>query len=191
MSKWLPIALCSFCLFVSSVSALELGLVTGSATGTYYKIGEDLQKLLSEKLTLKAELTLKVSPSAGSLANVLQVYQTRGVDLGIVQSDVLAYIQQLSENQDLQRIARKLKLVFPLFNEEVQVLAARDSNIKSFTDLAGKTVAVGPKDSGTYLTASFFFELMQEKPARALELPYQDALEELKKGTIDALIWVG
>src|SRR6267143_6779612 len=93
--------------------ALEMGIVTGNPEGTYYQIGVDIRKVVS-----RYDINLNVHPSAGSIANVYSIYKEPGVQLGIVQSDVLAFIQQVSDNKELKPIAQKTKMVFTLYNEE-------------------------------------------------------------------------
>ena len=69
----------------------KLGIITGSDKGTYYQFGLDLQKLVRQD----ADINLTVSTSKGSIENVYAVYQRPGVQLGIVQSDVLAFVARL------------------------------------------------------------------------------------------------
>ena len=86
---------------------------------------------------------------------MFDVRKKRGVQLGIVQSDVLEYIRDISDDQELKVIATKLAAVYPLYKEEVHVLG--DLPLKTLQDLQGKRVAIGPQRSGTYLTAKTIF----------------------------------
>ncbi len=65
----------------------KMGIITGGEKGTYYQFGLDLQKLMR-----LSEVTLNVYNSKGSIENVFAVYQRPGIQLGIVQSNVLAFI---------------------------------------------------------------------------------------------------
>src|SRR5207244_11326649 len=94
-------------------------------------------------------------PSKGSSENVYAVYQRPGVQLGVVQSDVLAFITRLQSDQTLIKIAKKTRMVFPLYNEEVHVLGRR--GIADFEDLTGQRGAIGRDGSGTFLTARPLF----------------------------------
>lgn len=167
----------------ASSAADKMGIVTGGEKGTYYQFGLDLQKLVKE-----ADIDLTVSTSKGSIENVYAVYQRPGVQLGIVQSDVLAFISRLESDPTLNRISRKTRMVFPLYNEEVHILGRR--GIGDFDDLAGKRVAIGREGSGTYLTARVFLQLSEIKPASTLLIDTDEALAELKAGRIDAMFYV-
>jgi len=171
---------------IPQVNAVEMGIVTGSPNGTYIQIGKDIRSLVSNH-----GINLKVFPSNGSLENVAAVYKRSGVQLGIVQSDVLAYIGSLAmanENNHMKAVAKKIKMVFPLYNEEVHLLAR--NNINNFFDLAGKVVAVGKERSGSYLTANLLFQLSEITPAKKVEIGGSEAVDALLRGDIDAMFYV-
>jgi hypothetical protein len=108
--------------------------------------------------------------------------------MGIVQSDVLAFVAKIQTDPTLQRIAAKTRMVFPFYNEEVHLLA--NSEVKDFDDLSGKIVAIGEEGSGIYLTSRLLFEASGVKPRDMLSVGPVDALALLKKGDIDALFYV-
>lgn len=164
-------------------AADDVGLVTGSEKGTYYQFGLDLQRLMKSN-----GFNLTVHPSRGSVDNVYAVYQQPGVQMGIVQSDVLAFVSRVESDPLLRRIAKKTKMVFPLYNEEVHLVGRRD--ITSFDDLAGKRVAVGREGSGTYLTARLLFKLSEVAPAEMVPIDTGEALSALRAGRVDAMFYV-
>jgi TRAP transporter TAXI family solute receptor len=163
--------------------AADMGLITGSEKGTYYQFGLNLQRLVKS-----AGINLTVHPSRGSIENVYAVYQRPGVQMGIVQSDVLAFVSRLQSDPVLTRIARKTKMVVPLYNEEVHVLAR--PGLADFDDLTGRRVAIGREGSGTYLTARLLFKLAEVTPAEMVPIDTGEALAELKAGRIDAMFYV-
>jgi uncharacterized protein len=163
--------------------AQDIGVITGSDKGTYYQFGLDLQKLVKPN-----GINVTVHPSKGSIENIFAVYQRPGVQMGIVQSDVLAFVARLQSDPVLTRIARKTKMVFPLYNEEVHIIGKR--GIADFDDLAGKRVAVGRDGSGTYLTARLLFKLSEVAPSEMIPIDTGEALAELKAGRIDAMFYV-
>jgi len=186
VTQWIRACLIASLLIVVSVgvgSAQDMGLVTGSEKGTYYQFGLDLQKLLKT-----SGINLAVYPSKGSVENIFAVYQRPGVQIGIVQSDVLAFVARLQNDPVLTRIAKKTKMVFPLYNEEVHLVGRR--GIGEFDELAGRRVAVGREGSGTYLTARLFFKLSEVAPSEMVLIDTQEALTELKAGRIDAMFYV-
>jgi uncharacterized protein len=105
-----------------------------------------------------------------------------------VQSDVLEYIRDISDDHELKAIAAKLAAVYPLYREEVHILG--DLSLKTLQDLDGKRVAIGPERSGTYLTAKTIFFQTGIKPSQEVFLGGKQALESLRKGEIDAMFYV-
>ena len=92
-----------------SASAAVMNLMTGREKGTYYQFGLNLQALGRPN-----GFNVAVYPSKGSVENIYAVYQRPGVPIGIVQSDVLAFVARVQTDETLKRIAKKIKLVFPL-----------------------------------------------------------------------------
>jgi len=168
---------------VSAAAPVDLGLVTGGERGTYYQFGLDLQRLLKPN-----GVNLSVSPSKGSIENIYAVYQRPSTQLGIVQSDVLAFVARVQTDPLLRRIAKKTKMVFPLYNEEVHILGRR--GIADFDDLSDRRVAIGREGSGTYLTARILFRLAEVTPRESVLIDTEEALAELKAGRIDAMFYV-
>jgi uncharacterized protein len=174
----LPLAICPV-----TVLAADLGVITGSEKGTYYQFGLNFQALGKPN-----GINVNVFPSKGSIENIFAVYQKPGVQIGIVQSDVLAFVARVQTDPALQRIAKKIKMVFPLYNEEVHLLARR--GITSFDDLADKRVAIGREGSGTFLTVRLLFKLSEVVPREMVPIDTEEALAELKAGRIDAMFFV-
>ncbi|HUF34652.1 MAG TPA: TAXI family TRAP transporter solute-binding subunit [Gemmatimonadales bacterium] len=164
-------------------AATEIGLITGGEKGTYYQFGLNLQQLVKER-----GFDLSVYPSRGSIENIFAVYQRPATQMGIVQSDVLAFVSRVQSDPTLQRIAKKTKMVFPLYNEEVHLLGR--SGLADFDDLADRRVAIGREGSGTYLTARLLFKVSEVQPREMVPIDTDEALAELKAGRIDAMFYV-
>src|SRR5438093_2627758 len=167
----------------SGEPASELGLITGGEKGTYYQFGLNLQRLVKQ-----SRIELSVYPSKGSIENVYAVYQRPATQMGIVQSDVLAFVARVQSDPVLKRIAKKTKMVFPLYNEEVHVVGRRE--ITDFDDLTDRRVAIGREGSGTYLTARILFRLADVTPREMVLIDTEEALAELKAGRVDAMFYV-
>jgi len=163
--------------------AQEMGITTGNKKGTYYQFGLNLAQLVKSR-----NINLNVFDSAGSVQNVYAVYKAPGVQLGTVQSDVLAFINKIQTDTALTRVAAKTRLVFPLYNEEVHLLG--QEGIVDFDDLADRVVAVGEEGSGTYLTAKILFEISEVKPRELVAVGTDEGLAQLKQRKIDAMFYV-
>lgn len=142
-----------------------LTITTGGANGNYYKIAEDMKKILP------AGFRLEIETSDGSIQNLKRLIGFQGFDqdkyyqLAIVQGDVLEQLRRRAENDSvLKAIVDRIKVVMMLYGEEVHAFAPKkqlfEKRIQSFDDLinSGLKMAVGEEDSGTNVTARYFFE---------------------------------
>lgn len=160
-----------------------LGMVTGGKTGTYIKIGQDIEKLMHNK-----QVPIWVKSSAGSLDNIKRMNSQENAGMGIVQSDVLGFLNRKGQSTaKLKSIAKNLQAMFALYNEEVHVFAKK--YIHSLNDLQGKRVAVGTQGSGTYMTALNLFFMLGVSPEFVF-IPYNEALAQVLNGDIDAMFYV-
>ena len=171
-------------LSVSTISfGVDLAIMTGGVKGTYYQFGLNLKELVKER-----DIRLRVNNSTGSIENLYADYQRPYTQMGIVQSDVLAFVARLQSDPTLKRIAKKTRMIFPLYNEEIHLLGRRE--LADFDDLTGKRVAIGKEGSGTYLTAKLLFEVSGVEPAEMVSIGTDEALARLKGGDIDAMFYV-
>src|SRR5262249_18375787 len=159
-----------------------IGMVTGSATGTYIRFGQDIAKLAASE-----GLQILVKESEGSLDNIKRLSSTENAALGIVQSDVLGFLKT-SQDPKTREIARQLRMIVPFYNEEVHVFARKD--IQRFQDLAGKRVVVGTQGSGNWLTSTFLLGLLGVQPATRLELAPPAGVGAVLAGQADAMVYV-
>ena len=186
MLRWLLVSVVVLSLAVGLVPAahaVDMGVITGGEKGTYYQFGLNFQALGRAN-----GINMTVHTSKGSVENIYAVYQRPGIQLGIVQSDVLAFVARVQTDEALKRIAKKIKMVFPLYNEEIHLLAKK--GINSFDDLANKRVAIGREGSGTYLTVRLLFKVSEVAPREMVTIDTDEALAELKAGRIDAMFYV-
>lgn len=160
--------------------AAIVGVISGGVDGTYIRIAADLAAVLDDPGRLRVLPIL----GKGSVQNIDDLMHVRGVDIGIVQSDVLAYVKR---QQLLPGSERQVTYIAKLYDEEVHVLARQE--VGSLADLAGKRVNMDVRGSGTALTAAVLFDGL----SIPIEATYDDqatALEKLRHGQITALTYV-
>ncbi len=169
--------------FISFHLAAEpIGMVTGSKTGTYLQFGKDIATI-----SKKVGETILVSPSKGSIDNIRRMMSRENAAFAIVQSDVLGYLSK-SSNPKFRQAAKRLRLIFPFYNEEVHLFARKE--IQSIQDLQGKIVVVGPKSSGTNMTAWNILKMTGIKPAKRLHIPINEGIKKVLTNKADAVFVV-
>ena len=103
--------LCLSILLVTALSsasfAVDLAIMTGGKRGTYYQFALNLQELV-----ISRDINLSVVNSKGSIDNLYAVYQRPRTQMGIVQSDVLAFVSRVQTDPVLKKIAAKTKMIF-------------------------------------------------------------------------------
>ncbi len=172
----------SFSVWAQSSNEEGMGVVTGSETGTYIKFGQDMAEMAKRE-----GLNLIIKESEGSLSNIERMDSRENAGVGIVQSDVLGFLSR-SSNPKMKRTANRLRLVFPLYNEEVHLYA--NKQIQSITDLEGKRVVVGSSGSGNWLTSKNLLNIMGVTPSEELQLNPVDGAKEILLGNADAMFYV-
>lgn len=170
----------SLAAMTARANAGTVGIISGGVDGTYIRIAADLAAVLDDGDRLRVMAIV----GKGSVRNLADIMYVRGVDMGIVQSDVLEFVRR---QRMFPGVGQMIQYIAKLYNEEVHVLAGRD--IERLQDLAGKPVNVDVRGSGTAMTASLVFETL----GISVQVTHdaQDvALERLRRGEIAALVYV-
>jgi TRAP transporter TAXI family solute receptor len=155
-------------------------IITGGVNGTYVRIASDLAAVLDQGDRLRVLPML----GKGSVQNITDLLYLRGIDVAIVQSDVLRFVRDQGIEANIEG---RIRYVTKLYNEEVHVLAR--GGIASLADLAGKPVNFDVKGSGTAMTATTLFGLLGIAVAPT-HFDQALALEKLRTGEIQAMLFV-
>jgi uncharacterized protein len=164
----------------TDINEHTVGIVTGTVSGTYIQFASDLSNVLDNPGKLRILAVL----GKGSMQNVEDIFRVRGIDLGIVQSDVLTYIKKKGL---FPEAVNKLQYITKLYNEELHLLTRTD--VQKLEDLRGQKVNFGLQGSGIAITSTILFDLLKIKVEPTYEEPAV-ALEKLKRGEIAASIGV-
>jgi len=155
-------------------------IVTASDRGTYIQIGRDLARFVAPQ----AGIQLEALPSKGSADNVSRLRYDTDVKLAIVQSDVYqAFLDYAARgNADAGQLIRPLRVVLPLYDEEIYFVVRADSPMQFVHDIRDARINIGPLQSGTAMSASTIYRLMfsQSLPERQVStLTNEEALVKL------------
>jgi TRAP transporter TAXI family solute receptor len=138
-----------------TVAAASDQIVTGPERGTYINIGRDLARLVAEP----AGVDLGVMSTNGSAENVKRLRFDPSTRLALVQADVYqAYLDEArAGNAEAAQLVRPLRVVLPLFNEEIYFVVRADSPLRSISDIRDQRINIGPLGSGTALSATTLY----------------------------------
>ena len=161
-------------------NAGTVGVISGGVDGTYIRFAADLAAVLDDGDTLRVIPVV----GKGSIQNMRDIVLLRGIDIGIVQSDALAFARR---EQLIPAVTSLIQYITKLYDEEVHVLAREGT--PSLAALAGRTVNVDGRGSGTAMTASLVFGALGIGITPAYD-PQDVALAKLRRGEIDAMVFV-
>lgn len=158
-----------------------VGVIASDVDGTGIRIASDLSRAFDSG----TDLRIMPIVGRGSVQNINDLLTLKAVDVAIVQSDVLARFLKTGKQSSVQS---RMQYVAKLYSEEFHLLSRMQ--FVCIQDLAGRRVGFGPKDSGMAVTAEAVFEAYGVA-VDALYLDHDEAIDRLKRGEIDALVYVG
>ena len=129
---------------------------------------------------------VRVVPIIG-LNHVQTIYDMlymRGIDLGIVHSDVLEY---MARTTGYPRVYQRISSLVELWTQKVAIIAGEQ--YRSLADLEGQKVNFRAPGKGSDVTGTILFDAVgiEVEPTRFDEL---EALEKVKSGEIAATVYV-
>jgi len=162
------------------LNANTITVMSGTIGGTYVQFGADLESVLDDGDNLRVLSIV----GRGSVQSVADILFLKGVDMGIVRSDTLDYLERKGFAKNIKR---QFTFITKLYNEEMHVIAPK--SIQKLQDLEGKNVAVDLPNGGTFVTSITVFERLGIKP-NFVYIEQRIAYDKLKKGELDAVIAV-
>lgn len=165
---------------VARANAGAVGIISGGLDGTYTRFAADIAAVLD------GVDDLRILPiiGKGSYQNLSDLLYLRGVDVAIVQSDVLAAAAQ---QRAFPGVQQQVQYIAKLYDEEVHVFAQPE--IQQLSDLAGKLVSMDNRGSGTAMTSTLLFSRLGIAIQPVFDATV-DAAEKLRRGDIAAMVRV-
>lgn len=161
----------------------QIVIAGGGSSGVYYRYGEQLAAVLSD--TLGADVA--VAETAGSVDNLLRI-ASGAATLGFTQSDAVADavrgVGVFTEPLEIQALAR-------LYDEYVHVLVRADSGITEVSELEGRAVSLGARNSGVTVVARRILAASGAEHVDDRELDLAASINALASGQIEGFFWVG
>jgi hypothetical protein len=158
--------------------------LTARKDSLYYKAGKEFADALKD-----SGFTFDLQESPGSFKNLKDLGRGRA-DMAFAQMDAFALLRNAGD-PSVSKLANNVKVFAPLTKEVVHIIANSASGINSLSDLAGKTVGVGPTNSGTYVSAILLYQLNNLDVIREdlVAVEVKDAIEQVKNGKLDAAFY--
>ncbi len=169
-------------LLLSGCGGQRMMMGTGGTSGTYYAFGGVLAQYMKEY----TDYSVTAVSTAASKANI-QSIGDGDYQIGFTQSDVMSYAWEGSRSFEDDGPSNDFRVLGALYAETVQLITMKD-DIKSVSDLKGRSVSIGAPGSGVYFNAMDVLEGagLSVDDIKPQYQSFDDSKEALKDGQIDA-----
>ncbi len=168
-----------------------LKLSTGSSSGYYYRLGQQIEASVEDTVNLDIE----VQESKGSLDNLQQLLDGN-IDMALVQLDVAEEKMKAGQVRAIAVLAQEHVHLIGRQATASSAGAAQNPDVEpnQLSDLNGKTLAIGAVGSGIRFTAEQLLTAARLEAPEAVQVNdanFSDALDLLSQGEVDAAFYVG
>ncbi|KAB0268909.1 TAXI family TRAP transporter solute-binding subunit [Microvirga brassicacearum] len=164
-----------------------VNILTGGTSGVYYPLGVALSKVFSDKVPGSRP---SVQATKASVENLNLLQQGKG-EIGFTLGDSLALGWAGDEEAGFKGKLDKLRGITAIYPNYIQIVASKDSGIKTLADLKGKRLSVGAPKSGTELNARAILSgagLTYKDLGKVEYLPFGESVELMKNRQLDATL---
>lgn len=164
-----------------------INILTGGTSGVYYPIGVGLSQIYSDGIP---GVKTSVQATKASVENLNLLQAGRG-ELALALGDSVADAKNGVAEAGFNAPLTKLRAIAGAYPNYIQIVASKESGIKSLADLKGKTISVGAPKSGTELNARAIFKaagLTYEDMGKVQYLPFAESVELIKNRQLDATL---
>jgi uncharacterized protein len=134
----------------SRAAETQITILTSTATGFWYPMGMALSSIYGNAIK---GVSFSVQATQGSVEN-LRLLEAGDGELGFTLADTLASAWAGNEEAGFSAPLVRLRGVTPLYPGYIQIVASKESGIKTLADLKGKRVSLGPEQSGIAVNAA-------------------------------------
>jgi hypothetical protein len=164
-----------------------VNVLTGGTSGVYYPLGVALSKIYGEKI---ADTRPQVQSTKASVENLNLLQQGKG-EIAFALGDSVKLAWEGDTDAGFKGPLGKLRIIAAIYPNYIQIVASKESGVKSLADLKGKSLSVGAPKSGTELNARKIFEaagMSYEDLGKTEYLPFAESVELIKNRQLDATL---
>lgn len=190
MKRALRLALASTALTVCAnlqAAPTFINILTGGTSGVYYPIGVGISQIYGHGIE-GSKVSVQATKASVENLNLLQA--GRG-ELAFALGDSVADAWKGDSEAGFKTPLKKLRAIAGTYPNYIQVVASKESGIRSLDDLKGKRISVGAPKSGTELNARAIFKaagLTYQDMGKVEYLPYAESVELIKNRQLDATL---
>ncbi len=182
------IASTSMALSAASAGAAEfINILTGGTSGVYYPLGVALSKIYGDKIE---GVRTQVQATKASVENLNLLQQGRG-EIAFSLGDSVKLAWEGNADAGFKAPLDKLRGIAAIYPNYIQIMASKESGIKTVADLKGKSLSVGAPKSGTELNARAILGaagMSYDDLGKTEYLPFAESVELMKNRQLDATL---
>ncbi|AGA11649.1 hypothetical protein FB001_104219 [Ensifer sp. SEMIA 135] len=182
------IASASIALSAASTGAAEfINVLTGGTSGVYYPLGVALSKIYGDKIE---GVRTQVQATKASVENLNLLQQGRG-EIAFSLGDSVKLAWEGNTDAGFKAPLDKLRGIAAIYPNYIQIMASKESSIKTVADLKGKSLSVGAPKSGTELNARAILAaagMSYDDLGKTEYLPFAESVELMKNRQLDATL---
>ena len=164
-----------------------INVLTGGTSGVYYPLGVALSEIYGQGIE---GARTQVQATKASVENLNLLQAGRG-EIGFSLGDSVQEAWKGNKEAGFPGKLDKLRGVAAIYPNYIQIVASRDSGVKTLADLKGKSLSVGAPASGTELNARAIFAaagMSYEDLGKTEYLPFAESVELIKNRQLDATL---
>ncbi|MDI4665831.1 TAXI family TRAP transporter solute-binding subunit [Xanthobacter autotrophicus] len=181
-------AIASALAFAPAAAKAEfVNILTGGTSGVYYPLGVALSKQVGEKVPGTRP---SVQATKASVENLNLIEQGKG-EVAFTLADSLADGAAGKEEAGFKAPLTKVRALGGIYPNYIQIVASKDSGIRTIADLKGRRLSVGAPRSGTELNARAILGaagLKYDDLGKVEYLPFAESVELMKNRQLDATL---
>jgi len=182
------VAASALALSMGAAQAQEfINVLTGGTSGVYYPLGVALSKIYGEKIP---GVKTQVQATKASVENLILLQQGKG-EIAFTLGDSLKAAWVGDEDAGFKTKQDKLRGIAAIYPNYIQLVASKESGIKTLADLKGKSISVGAAKSGTELNTRAILAAAGMSYAdfsKVEYLPFAESVELMKNRQLDATL---
>ncbi len=178
---------CALAFAPAAARAEFVNVLTGGTSGVYYPLGVAISKVIGEKVPGTRP---SVQATKASVENLNLIQQGKG-EVAFTLADSLADGAAGKEEAGFKAPLTKVRALGGIYPNYIQIVASKDSGIKTIADLKGKRLSVGAPKSGTELNARAILNaagLKYDDLGKIEYLPFAESVELMKNRQLDATL---
>ncbi|WP_236179522.1 MULTISPECIES: TAXI family TRAP transporter solute-binding subunit [Pseudomonas] len=187
-NRFILLAAATFAIATAAQAApVFINILTGGTSGVYYPIGVGLSQIYNDGIP---GVKTSVQATKASVENLNLLQAGRG-ELALALGDSVADAKNGVEDAGFSTPLTKLRAIAGAYPNYIQIVASKESGIKTLADLKGRTISVGAPKSGTELNARAIFKaagLTYEDMGKVQYLPFAESVELIKNRQLDATL---